>query len=174
MAQSIYMSYAPRKDNVYVHSTKTKTTTYQHYLPKTTLSSPFEMELAIAPPTRIPAGIQLGAPLVVTFQASKLKRRPATAESEDGQDLSGVWAYVSLTNEDRSRILAPPATDLLQGNPAASISPLSPKPNAPFAYAVFSGLTITTPGRYCFRVNVIDMNRCVGKVRLAYPGANEG
>jgi hypothetical protein len=123
----------------------------------------FEMELALAPPNQIPAGSQLGAPLVVTFQASKLKRRPAAAEGDGGQDLSGVWAYVSLMNEDRSRILAPPRTDLLRGEPAASIHPL--KSDGPFAYAVFSGLTLTTPGRYCFRINIIDMNRCV-EVRL--------
>lgn len=115
------------------------------------------MELALAPPSRILAGIKLGAPLVVTFQASKLKRRPA---SESDKDLSGVWAYVCLVNEDQSRILAPPRTDLLHGEPAASIYPL-PESTGPFAYAVFPGLAITTPGRYCFRINIIDMNRCV-------------
>ena len=119
------------------------------------------MELAIAPPNRIPAGSQLGAPLVVTFQASKLKRRPATAEDHD---LSGVWAYISLTSEDKSRVLAP-STELLQGNPAATIYPLNAE-NV-FAYAVFPGLKISTPGRYCFRVNIIDMNRCV-EVRLPF------
>jgi hypothetical protein len=116
------------------------------------------MELAVAPPNRIPAGTQLGAPLVVTFKASKLKRRPATAESED---LSGVWAYISLVSEDQSRILSLPRTNLLRGEPAASIYPLSHEASEPFAYALWPSLAITTPGRYCFRINVIDMNRFV-------------
>lgn len=122
----------------------------------------FEMELALAPPNRIPAGTKLGAPLVVTFKASKLKRRPATAGGGDGRDLSGVWAYISLMNEDKSRSLAPPRTDLLRGDPAASIYPLATESGRDsFAYATFPDLSITTPGRYCFRINIIDMNRCV-------------
>lgn len=99
---------------------------------------------------------------MVTFKASKLKRRPATAEGGDGRDLSGVWAYISLMSEDKSHSLAPPRTDLLRGDAAASIYPLAAESDRDsFAYATFPDLEITTPGRYCFRINVIDMNRCV-------------
>lgn len=103
---------------------------------------------------------------MVTFKASKLKRRPAAAAGAgDGQDLSGVWAYISLMNEDKSRSLAPPRTDLLRGEPAASIYPLASEADRDtFAYAIFPDLEILKPGRYCFRINIIDMNRCVRKV----------
>ena len=123
-----------------------------------------EMELVIAPPNRIAAGSKLGSPLVVTFKASKLRRRPVTAEGGEGQDLSGVWAYISLMSEDKSRTLAPPRTDLLRGHPAASIHPLdsaAQRGGSSFAYAAFPDLTITAPGRYCFCINVFDMNRYV-------------
>ncbi|ETN36402.1 uncharacterized protein HMPREF1541_08679 [Cyphellophora europaea CBS 101466] len=124
------------------------------------------MELVIAPPNRIAAGSKLGSPLVVTFKASKLRRRPVTAEGGEGQDLSGVWAYISLMSEDKSRTLAPPRTDLLRGHPAASIHPLdsaAQRGGSSFAYAAFPDLTITAPGRYCFCINVFDMNSSDGQ-----------
>jgi hypothetical protein len=115
------------------------------------------MELAIAPPSRMPARRQLAVPVVVTFKSSKLKQR---ANANGGRDLSGVWAYLSLMNEDCSTSLAPPRKDLLGGNPAASIHALAPgvdEAGGSFAYAMFPGLSVTVPGRYCFRISIIDM-----------------
>ena len=122
------------------------------------------MELAIRPPRRIAVGIKLETPLVVTFSASKLRKRAFVPG--EVKDLSGVWAFVSLMTEDRSRSLAPPQTDLLRGHMADSIHPITHddgREEQPFAYATFPSLEITRPGRYCFRVNIIDMNQYVLK-----------
>jgi hypothetical protein len=118
------------------------------------------MELATAPPRRMAAGVTLEAPLVVTFSTSTPRRRESTVN--DPTNLSGVWAYVSLMNEDRSESLAPPQNDLLRGRTLDSIHPITQRGGGqtqPFAYATFPDLSITRPGRYCFKVNVIDMNR---------------
>jgi hypothetical protein len=115
------------------------------------------MELAIAPPSRLPARRQLAVPVVVTFKLSKLKQQ---ANAQQGEDLSGVWAYLSLMTEDGSTSLAPPRKDLLGGSPAASIHALAPEvegSGGSFAYAMFPGLSVTVPGRYCFRISIIDM-----------------
>lgn len=120
------------------------------------------MELAITPPRRIAAGVKLETPIVVTFSPSKLKKRALVPG--ESKDLSGVWAFVSLMTEDRSLSLAPPQTDLLRGHMADSIHPIAHddgREEQPFAYATFPGLEITRPGRYCFRVNIIDMNQYV-------------
>lgn len=121
---------------------------------------PHDMELAIKPPRRIAAGVKLENPLVVTFSTSRSKGRGnGIAEM---QDVSGVWAYVSLVTEDQRESLAPPQKGLLRGQTADSIHPFHRDEvgdGQPFAYATFPDLAITKPGRYCFRINIIDMNK---------------
>ncbi len=124
----------------------------------------YSMELAVTPPQRITAGLRLEAPLVVTFSASKVKKRALVPR--ELTDLSGIWAFVSLMTEDRSRSLAPPQTDLLRGRTADSIHHIPQaegRDERPFAYATFPNLEIARPGRYCFKVNIIDMNQYVWK-----------
>jgi len=126
------------------------------------------MEFAIAPPSRIAAGVTLQTPLVVTFTT-------ATSTSTDNEkqengatiaipNLNGVWTFVSLTTPDMQQSLAPPRTDLLRGKLADSLHPLHPIHQEQegdrliIAYARFSELAITQPGQYRIKVNVIDMN----------------
>lgn len=117
---------------------------------------PFDMELAVRPPPRVAAGLTLDAPLVVTFSTASYGQRNVAGL----QDLSGVWAYLSLVTADRKQSLAPPQKDLLLGHIADSIHPLETVNNRqPFAYATFSGVAIMRPGRYCFKVNIIDMSQ---------------
>ena len=120
---------------------------------------PYNMELAVTPPRRVAAGLRLEAPLVVTFNAPKYKKREVLPRGMN--DLSGIWAFISLTTEDRSQILAPPQQDLLKGKMADSIHPITQNGGRgqPFAYATFPGLSVSEPGRYCFKVNIIDMNQ---------------
>ncbi|EXJ92125.1 hypothetical protein A1O3_00675 [Capronia epimyces CBS 606.96] len=76
-------------------------------------------------------------------------------------DLSGIWAFVSLTTPDMEQSLAPPRTDLLRGRTADSIHPVHQDQDGDrptLAYATFPELIITQPGRYRMKVNIIDMN----------------
>jgi hypothetical protein len=121
------------------------------------------MELAIAPPSRIAAGISLQIPLVVTFTTGTQtdKGEPENSEPLVLPDLSGVWAFVSLTTPDMQQSLAPPQTDLLRGRTADSIHPVYAEQegeSATIAYATFPELAITKPGQYRIKVNIIDMN----------------
>ena len=121
------------------------------------------MELAIAPPSRIAAGVALHMPLVVTFTTATSTN---IGKQENGAtitlpNLSGVWAFVSLTTPDMQQSLAPPRTDLLRGNIADSLHPVHREQageRPTIAYARFPGLAITQPGRYRIKVNIIDMN----------------
>lgn len=123
---------------------------------------PYEMELAVAPPSKIAAGVSLHLPVVVTFTTATA---PDDGKDEDEvfalPELSGVWAFLSLTTPDMQQSLAPPRTDLLRGRTADSLHLVhqdqqSDRPT--LAYATFRELVITQPGRYRFRVNIIDMN----------------
>jgi hypothetical protein len=115
----------------------------------------FDMELAVRPPQRIAAGVTLETPLVITFKTPSVEQR----STPDPQDLSGKWANLSLVS-DRKQKVAPPQGDLLLGRLSDSIHPLDTADDRqPFAYAAFSGVSITRPGRYCFQVNIIDMTR---------------
>ena len=121
---------------------------------------PYDMELAITPPQQVAAGRSLEAPLVVTFRNSRTKKRASGVR--ESSDLSGIWAFVSLMTEERRHSLAPPQKDLLRGRTADSVHPLvidDAEKEEPFAYVTFPDLVITRPGRYCFRVNIIDMNQ---------------
>lgn len=76
-------------------------------------------------------------------------------------DLSGVWAFLSLTTPDMQESLVPPRTDLLQGRTSDSIHPIHQEQQVDrpmIAYATFPELMITQPGSYRIRVNIIDMN----------------
>ncbi|KIV93005.1 hypothetical protein, variant 3 [Exophiala mesophila] len=118
------------------------------------------MELAIGPPSRMTAGLPLQHPLVVTFSSAN-KDKEGNAEALRLQDLTGVWAFVSLTNPDMEQNLAPPRIDLLRGQTADSIHPIQQRQegdDTPVAYATFAGLIITEPGKYRLRINLIDMN----------------
>lgn len=121
------------------------------------------MELAIGPPSRMAAGLALQHPLVVTFTSAN-KEKGEDEEALRLHDLTGIWAFVSLTTPDMEQHLAPPRTDLLRGQTADSIHPIQPiqqeqegDPLA-LAYATFAGLIITEPGEYRLRINLIDMN----------------
>lgn len=126
-----------------------------------TEGSDVEMELAVPPPTHMVTGSQLNSPVVVMLKWSKGKA-PKTPLSHHSQSLGGIWAYLSLMSSDGQRSLAPPSTELLLGQPVASLHgiPVCEDQNeAAFAYAKFSGLAITVPGQYCFKINVVDMQR---------------
>lgn len=125
-----------------------------------TTDAPFAMKLAIPPPERVAVGATFGVPIVVTFTATE-----PTRESEPDFDAvsrtSGVWAYLSLMSEDRSQSLAPPNSDLLQGQIVDSIHPIMQAQEGDvqtIGYATFANLVVSEPGRYCFRVSIIDMN----------------
>ena len=124
-----------------------------------------KMELAVAPPPRVAAGVSFHTPLVVTFSGS------STAASEDDQqklgepftlpDLSGVWTFLSLTTADTREDLAPPRKDLFCGTNVDSVHPVyyEQEVDRPtIAYATFPGLVINEPGRYRIKISIIDMN----------------
>lgn len=118
------------------------------------------MELAIGPPSRMGAGLALQHSLVVTFTLAN-KEKEEDEEALRLHDLTGVWAFVSLTTPDMEQNLAPPRTDLLRGQTADSIHPILQEQEGdhlPLAYATFAGLIITEPGEYRLRINLIDMN----------------
>ncbi|KAK5198437.1 hypothetical protein LTR99_007312 [Exophiala xenobiotica] len=133
------------------------------------------MELAVAPPPKIAAGVILEIPIVVTFSAAT-SPEDGKQETQDGKepivlgDLSGVWAFVSLTTPDMEQSLAPPRTDLLRGRTADSIHPINEEQDGErptLAYATFSDIVISEPGQYRLKVNIIDMNS-------AFLGESEG
>ncbi len=125
------------------------------------------MELAIAPPPKIAAGVTLQIPIVVTFSTTttpgdEKQESQGAHEPVVLPDLSGVWAIVSLTTPDMEQSLAPPRTDLLRGRTADSIHPINEEQDGErrtLAYATFSDIVITEPGQYRLKVNIIDMNR---------------
>lgn len=129
------------------------------------------MELAIGPPSRIAAGVELQSPIVVTFAATKPEDHMAKDEGDNGveaietmitADFNGVWVLASLTTPQMDQSLAPPRTDLLRGRTADSVHPISQEQegdNPPLAYATFSDIVITEPGQYRIKVYIIDMNR---------------
>lgn len=119
------------------------------------------MELAVAPPQCIVAELQLQFPIIVTFMAPELNRSPQQ-QDEPFADLSGVWAYISLVTEDARTSLAPPSTTLLNGRTADSIHVIQGGQNnfeQPFAFAAFTKIIVNEPGKYRFRVNLVDMNK---------------
>ncbi|KPI36424.1 uncharacterized protein AB675_2894 [Cyphellophora attinorum] len=120
-----------------------------------------EMELASDPPAHIAAGSQLRWPLVVLLRSTKSKAAAPNALSRQNQSFGGVWAFVSLMSADGSTSLAPPHPELLLGQPVASIRSLPDvqgQESSAFAYASFPGLAIALPGRYLFKINVVDMH----------------
>jgi hypothetical protein len=120
----------------------------------------FTMQLAIQPPKRVAVGVAFRIPIVVTFAANDaIRDRDPSLDTVS--KFSGVWAFLSLMSEDKRQSLAPPNTDLLQGHVADSIHPLMKQQvgdSQTIGYASFRNLVVTKPGRYCFRVTIIDMN----------------
>ena len=121
------------------------------------------MELAIAPPSRIGVGVVLQQPLVVTFSNGEgNKDANGGTSSPVFQDMSGIWAFVSLTSADMQETLDPPQGDLLRGSRTDSIHLVhhdqEGSDHVTVAYAKFRELAITKPGSYRIRVNIIDMN----------------
>lgn len=118
------------------------------------------MELAIAPPSRVVAGLNISQPLVVTFKSADGDKR----ENGGGlvlHDFSGVWAFVSLTTTNMQQNLAPPRTDLLHGRTVDSVHPVHREQEGDqvtIAYSTFRDLVITEPGKYRIKVTLIDMN----------------
>jgi hypothetical protein len=121
------------------------------------------MELAVAPPPRMAAGVKLATPLVVTFSGSSGRREGSRGKDSIFAlpDLSGIWVFLSLTTADMTQSLAPPREDLFCGNKADSIHQVT-RPqggNTPtVAYAMFQDLKIMHPGRYRIKVNLLDMD----------------
>lgn len=129
-------------------------------------ASDITMELELGPPSRVVAGLQLSSPIVVVLKSPKAKAA-ASDSGTQGQNLGGIWAYLSLMSADGRTSLSPPRTDLLLGQPVASVHKYpesSMVDNTAFAYAKFPGLSITAPGSYRLRINIIDMHRLVSQV----------
>lgn len=127
----------------------------------TTEDNDMTMEVILAPPAHVVTGSQFRSPFVVIFKTPGVNPNENAAENQRSS-FCGWWAYLSLMNEDSSTSLAPPQTGLLLGQPVAAIRPLQTPiedQNRAFAYASWSGVTITAPGRYCLKVNAIDMQR---------------
>lgn len=116
------------------------------------------MEIAVAPPRKISVGKVFDIPLVVIIS-------PLPDGNHNGhhdQNVGDLWAYVSLISAESQICLVPPQEGLLQGQRADSIHPPSSSSeisNRIAGYAAFPDLKISEPGRYCFRINLIDMNR---------------
>jgi hypothetical protein len=118
------------------------------------------MQLAVASPDTLAAGVALTSPVMVTFEVSD-EAKENDGEDQSSVDFSGCWAFLSLVSEDRKQILAPPRTGLLEGTIIDSIHvPDSSQDWASqiIGYAAFKDLKILEPGRYCFGVNVVEMN----------------
>jgi hypothetical protein len=120
------------------------------------------MHLAVAPPEIIVVGVALTSPVLVTFEVSDA----VGAKSGDGPsaiDFNDCWVFLSLVAEDRKQVLAPPRKDLLEGTIIDSIheldSPQEGSSSQIIAYAAFKDLKISEPGKYCFGVSVVDMNK---------------
>ena len=119
------------------------------------------MHLAVAPPETIVAGVAITSPVLVIFEVSDYA---SGSEGEDpaSTDFSGCWVFLSLVAEDRKSNLAPPRQDLLEGIIIDSIhQPDSPQEGSSHivGYAAFRDLKISEPGKYCFGVNIVDMNK---------------
>jgi hypothetical protein len=111
----------------------------------------YDMDLIIRPLSAARPNVEIYPPIVVAI----------TTRPERG-DVSGVWAFASLTTEDQTESLAPPRNDLLLGRTADSIHPLTDDIDAEggsIGYAVFSDLKIAEPGTYCLKISLIDMDR---------------
>ena len=140
-----------------------KPATESHHTPpiQSERSLPFTMELALSPPEFVAAGIPLEPPVVVTFTTSETEKR-RSSEARRLDDVTGVWAFVSLMSADQSQSLAPPRTDLLLGRTTDSIHPVYQRQDGEaqtIGYATFTDLAVSEPGRYCFRINLVDMNK---------------
>lgn len=125
----------------------------------TSSSNFYTLELAVKPPTCVRPGMTMSLPIVVAVKVSAMKENGSGPTG--GGDMSGVWAFVSLVNDDDSAVLAPPRTDLLLGRMAASVRAPSPRaePNRRIVgYAHFPDLRISQPGQYRLRVSLIDMD----------------
>lgn len=119
------------------------------------------MHLAVAPPETLAVGVALTSPVLVTFEVSDAAKENDN-EDPSSIDFSGCWAFLSLVSADRKQILAPPRKDLLEGTITDSIHELDPPQDGAsqiIGYAAFKHLKILEPGRYCFGVNVVDMNK---------------
>lgn len=139
------------------------------------------MELAVTPPAKAVAGVALRDPIVVTFSTpgrnhvrgrGRNRRTGDTSLVPSLSDMSGVWVHVSLMSPDQHEMLAPPRTDLLRGRTADSVHPVfedQPSERHIVGYATFPDLVISERGRYCFRINVIDMNMYVSPVAARRP-----
>ena len=122
------------------------------------------MELAVAPPPRVAAGVSLETPLVVTF--SGLSRNPRNEWQSSGQvftlaHLSAIWVYLSLTTVDMEETLITRREDLFCGKRADSVHRLyceQDEDRSMVGYAAFADLVISQPGRYRIKVNIIDMD----------------
>ena len=126
--------------------------------PKDIADFPYEMELAVGAPSRMAAGVALNAPLVVTFDASRLRGGRDAKQTEE-PELSGIFAFLSLMSEDRREHIAPPDDQLLRGKKTDSVHLQELENDDTLAYAAFPNVAITKTGRYCFMISVIDINR---------------
>jgi len=128
-----------------------------------------KMHLAVAPPETIVAGVALTSPVLVTFEVS-VAARDQSGDGPRAIDFNGCWAFLSLVAEDRKQVLAPPRKDLLEGTIADSIHELDSLQEGSssqiIGYAAFKDLKISEPGKYCFGVNVVDVNDTISSTEV--------
>ena len=115
------------------------------------------MKLVIQPPKRVIAGAKLQDPLVITFGVGGVEK--PVPDLSFISDITEAFVWISLLSGD-GQLLTPPQPTLLKGTYFDSIHRIE-KPvggdTQVVAYASFSDLAISEPGRYCFGVNIIDM-----------------
>lgn len=106
-----------------------------------------KMSFASTVPPRIGAGCVMTAPIVILLSQSE----PATTATND------IWVFVSLLPAESEGFVV---EDLLQGqraDNAHSIGGVAGGEENSLAYASFSGLVISRPGRFRLRVTAINM-----------------
>lgn len=111
--------------------------------------SDLTMRFATPVPPQFVAGRTSPLPVVVLFGH----------HTEAVPDTNDIWVFVSLVKEESG---GPPQEDLLLGQRADSIHPLSKRDSnggRHFAYASFANLAISARGRYRFRMTAVDMRR---------------
>ena len=156
-----------RSDHPQHGAEKTMDIDQSDFHPTTDGTGAVMMELAVAPPPRVAAGLSLQTPLVVTF--SGLPPTIGEDRRENGQtftlpELSAIWVFLSLTTANMEENSTTRREDLFCGKRADSLHQLGSEPcddRPTIAYAAFPDLVITQPVSYRIKVNIIDMDAYV-------------
>lgn len=116
-------------------------------------SNHYDMDIVIQPPLATQLSAVLDPPIVVSIDTSSTLAGDSVA---GGPSLWGMAILTSETGEIRQ--------DILAGNPVNSVRPLfSAGPccgtlESTKEYLIFRNLRITQPGRYKFRIKLVQMN----------------